>query len=53
MEALLEVTHKEICNLCDSYEKRRVLDGRILFGMQQTKRLLAMTNWVKDQQRVN
>ena len=48
IKALLEVTHKEI------YEsKRRVLDGRILFGMQQTKQLLAMIDWVKDRQRVN
>ena len=53
IEALLEVTHKEIRDLRDSYEKRRVLDGRILFGMQRTKLLLAMADWVKDRQRVN
>ena len=53
LQSLSEVTHKEIRDLRDSYASRRIQDGRIIFGMQRTKKLMAMTDWVRDCQRLN
>jgi hypothetical protein len=47
------LTAKDISELADSYAKRTVGDGRIIFGLQRTKRLKAFVHWVNDFKRVS
>jgi hypothetical protein len=47
------LTSKDISELAESYSKRTVNDGRIIFGLQRTKRLKAFIHWVMDFKRVN
>lgn len=53
LEDMLDITEKDISDLSESYAKRTVNDGRIIFGLQRTKRLKAMLHWVQDFYRVS
>jgi hypothetical protein len=44
---------KEISELSDSYAKRTVAAGKMVFGLQRIKRLKALIHWVQDFARVN
>ena len=50
---MLELTKKDISDLEYSYSKRTAADGRLIFGMQKTKRLKSMIHWVQDFARVS
>ena len=52
-EDMLELTEKNISDLEYSYSKRTVADGRLVFGLQNTKRLKSIIHWVKDFARVS
>lgn len=49
---LSELKPKDIKDLSQSYSRRTVADGRIHFGLNRTKRLLAVIDWVADQHRI-
>ena len=44
---MLELTEKDILDLEYSYSKRTATDGRLIFGLQKTKRLKSMIHWVQ------
>ena len=50
---MLELTEKDISDLEYSYSKRTAADGRLIFGLQNTKRLNSMIHWVQDFDRVS
>ena len=50
---MLELTKKDILDLEYLYSKRTVADGRLVFGLQNTKRLNSMIHWVQDFSRVS
>ena len=50
---MLELTKKDILDLEYLYSKRTVADGRLVFGLQNTKRLNSMIHWVQDFARVS
>ena len=47
------LTEKDISDLAEGFAKRSQADGRIIFGLQRTKRLKALIHWVQDFQRCN
>ena len=47
-EDMLELTEKYISDLECSYSKRTAADVRLIFGLQNTKRLKSMIHWVQD-----
>ena len=51
-EDMIELTKKYISDLEYSYSKRTAADGRLIFGLQNTKRLKLMIYWVQDFARV-
>lgn len=53
LQSVGELTYKEIRDLRDGYAKRTVAEGRIHFGLQRTKRIKALTEWVNDQARID
>ena len=50
---MLELTKKDISDLEYSYSKRTAADGRLIFGLKNTKRLKLMIHWVQDFARVS
>ena len=52
-EDMLELTKKYVSDLEYSYLKRTAADGRLIFGLQKTKRLKLMIHWVQDFSRVS
>ena len=50
---MLELTEKHILDLEYSYSKQTAADGRLIFGLQNTKRLKSMIHWVQDFARVS
>jgi len=46
-------THKDTRDLHDSHAKRTVVEGRTHFGMNRTKRLKALIEWLKDLDCIN
>ena len=52
-EDMLELTEKDISDIEYSYSKRTAADGRLIFGLQKTKRLDSMIHWVQDFARVS
>ena len=50
---MLELTEKDILDLEYSYSKRTAADGRLIFGLQNTKRLKPMIHLVEDFARVS
>ena len=52
-EDMLELAKKVILDLEYSYSKRTAADGRLIFGLQKTKRLKSMIHWVQDFARVS
>ena len=50
---MLELTEKDISDLEYSYSKRTAADGRLIFGLKNTKRLKSMIHWVQDFVRVS
>lgn len=53
MIEVASLTEKDISDLSDSYAKRSQQNGRIIFGLQRTKRLKAFIHWVQDFRRIN
>ena len=53
LDDILELTEKDVSDLEYSYSKRTVADGRLIFGLQRTKRLKSMIHWVQDFARVS
>ena len=51
-EDMLELTKKDISDLEYSYSKRTAADGRLISGLQKTKRLKSMIHWVQEFSRV-
>ena len=49
---MLELTERDISDLEYSYSKRTAADGRLIFGLRNTKRLKSMIHWVQDLSRV-
>ena len=45
---MLDLTEKYISDPEYSYSKRTAADGRLIFGLQKTKRLKSTIHWVKD-----
>ena len=45
---MLQLTKKDISDLEYSYSKHTAADGRLIFGLQRTKRLKSMMHWVQD-----
>ena len=52
-DGVWELTDIDISDLEYSYSKRTVADGRLIFGLQNTKRLKSMIQWVQDFARVS
>ena len=52
-EDMIELTKKDISDIEYSYSKRTFADGRLIFGLQKTKRLKLMIHWVQDFTRVS
>ena len=52
LDAFVEFTNKDIRDLRDSYAGRTIAGGRIHFGMQHTKKLQSIAEWVKDLARI-
>ena len=50
---MLELTKKGISDLEYSYSKRAAVDGRLIFGLQKTKRLKLIIYWVQYFARVS
>ena len=50
---MLELTKTNILDLEYSYSKRTAADGRLIFGLQQTKRLKSMIHWLQEFTRVS
>jgi hypothetical protein len=48
LSSMGELTHKDIRDLRSSYASRTAAEGRMYFGMNRTKRLQALTDWVKE-----
>ena len=46
-EDMLELAEKDISDIEYSYLKRTAADGRLIFGLQKTKRLKSMMHWVQ------
>ena len=47
------LNHKDITELAESFQRRTVAMGKFLFGLLRTRRLKALTHWVKDFARQN
>ena len=52
-ENMIELTEKDISGLKYSCSKRTAVDGILIFGLQKTKSLKLMINWVQDFDRVS
>ena len=52
-EDMLELTEKDISDLEYSYSKRTAADGRLIFGLQNSKHLKPIIYWVQDFARVS
>ena len=52
-EDMLDLSNKDFSDLDYSYLKRTAADGRLIFGLQNTKHLKSMIHWLKDFARVS
>ena len=50
---ILELIERDVSDLEYSYLKRTATDDRLIFGLQKTKHLKLMINWVQDFARVS
>ena len=51
-EDLLAMKEKDICDLSESYSRRIVADGRIIFGLRKSRYMIGLIHWVQDFGRV-
>ena len=49
---LLAMKEKDIRDLSESYSRRTVADGRIIFGLRKTRYMIGLIHWVQDFGRV-
>jgi hypothetical protein len=49
---LMSTKEKDISTLADSYGRRTVADGRVIFGLRRIKHLIGLLHWVQDFRRV-
>ena len=47
-EDLLAMKEKDIRDLADSYAKRTIADGRVIFGLRKTRYMIGLIHWVQD-----
>ena len=52
LASMSDMTYKDISELQSSYAKRTIAEGRIHFGMNRTKRLKALIDWIHDLERI-
>jgi hypothetical protein len=45
---LLAMKEKDIRDLSESYSRRTVADGRIIFGLRKTRYMIGLIHWVQD-----
>ena len=45
---LLAMREKDIRGLSESYYRRTIADGRIIFGLRKTRYMIGLIHWVQD-----
>jgi hypothetical protein len=50
---LMHMKEKDIRDLADSYGRRTVADGRVIFGLRRIRYLIGLIHWVQDFARIS
>ena len=43
---------KDIRDLAESYSRRTVAEGRVIFGLRRTRYMIGLIHWIQDFDRV-
>ena len=52
LASMSDITYKDISELQSSYAKRTIAEGQIHFGMNRTKRLKSLIDWIHNLERI-
>ena len=47
-EDFRHLNDKDICDMAEEFAKRSIPNGRIIFGLGRTKKLVGVMHWIQD-----